>query len=130
MVDAEVKGNGYGRQYFAPQVVAYDNEYFNDEYLRTYKELHLYYKHPTFYNPAGFYSDKYHTIYYDGYGYNFYYANTGYYEYSRAPVEIKPGKWNFWEFIRVFIIMLVVLAVYSWIYYYMQTRKKKIDAKD
>ena len=41
-----------------------------------------YYKAPDYYNAAGYYSTTYLLIYYDGYGYNFYYGAYGYYENS------------------------------------------------
>lgn len=62
------------------------NKYYNSVTLRTYQPLVGYY-HVVIYNPLGYYSPMYHTIYYDGYGYNFYYGGYGYYEHSVVSVH-------------------------------------------
>ena len=47
---------------------------------RTYKPLYDYYLPLNYYNPIGYYSQLYLMTYYDGYGYNFYYGEYGYYQ--------------------------------------------------
>lgn len=36
-------------------------------------------------NPSGYYSSTFMLTYYDGYGYNYYFATYGYYDYSVNP---------------------------------------------
>ena len=60
--------------------------------------------------------------YYDGYGYNFYYTNNGYYEFSRAPPKGSSDKWSFTEFIKVFCGLSALLVLYGWIYYCLETK--------
>jgi hypothetical protein len=50
--------------------------------MRTTRPLYVYYRAPNYYNAVGYYSTLFLAVYYDGYGYNFYYARYGYYEYS------------------------------------------------
>lgn len=54
---------------------------------KTYQPLYVYYLPSNYYNSLGYYSITYGVKYYDGYGYNFYYATYGYYEYSVHPDE-------------------------------------------
>ena len=61
-------------------------------------------------------------VYYDGYGYNFYYTNYGYYEFSRAPPRGSLDKWSFTEFIKVFVGLTVLLVAYGWIYICLENR--------
>ena len=49
---------------------------------RTYEPFYTYFRPLNYYNAGGYYSRTFLLIYYDGYGYNFYYGNYGYYEYS------------------------------------------------
>jgi hypothetical protein len=63
------------------------NSYFSSSAAKTYKPLYQYYLPPNYYNSKGYYSTTYSMKYYDGYGYNFYYGDYGYYEYSTNPVE-------------------------------------------
>ena len=65
---------------------SYYNDYFNTVSLRSYSPLYVYYLPPGLYFAVGYYSLLYGRIYYDGYGYNFYYGQYGYYEYSTNPV--------------------------------------------
>ena len=47
--------------------------------------------------------------YYDGYGYNFYNGNYGYYEYSRPPTVTAGPPWDagtFAIFLTVFLVLL------------------------
>lgn len=46
---------------------------------RSYAVLYRYYLPPNYYNKVGYYSTLYSKIYYNGYGYNFYYGKYGYY---------------------------------------------------
>ena len=48
------------------------NKYFKDG--RSYNVLYTYYLPQDYYNPVGYYSPLYSKIYYNGYGYNFYYG--------------------------------------------------------
>ena len=63
-----------------------------DGYL-TYTPLYVYYLPVNYYSAAGYYSTTYEKVYYDGYGYNFYYATSGYYEYSLHPEEETGTAW-------------------------------------
>lgn len=61
----------------------YYNAYYNVATGRTTQPLYMYYKPLNLnYFPYGYYSLTYRLIYYDGYGFNFYYGQYGYYEYS------------------------------------------------
>ena len=50
--------------------------------MRTSRPLYVYYRAPNYYNAVGYYSTVFLMVYYNGYGYNFYYGQYGYYEYS------------------------------------------------
>ena len=58
------------------------NNYYNAADGKTYSRLYVYYKPENYYNATGYYSTTFTLVYYDGYGYNFYYGDYGYYEYS------------------------------------------------
>ena len=58
--------------------VSTTNTYFRSG--RTYHALYVYYLPPNYYNAIGYYSPVYLQIYYNGYGYNFYYGKYGYYQ--------------------------------------------------
>lgn len=50
--------------------------------MRTSRPLYVYYRPMNYYNAVGYYSTVFLIVYYNGYGYNFYYGQYGYYEYS------------------------------------------------
>ena len=54
--------------------------------------MYVYYRPADYYNANGYYSNVFLIVYYDGYGYNFYYGDFGYYEYSlnEAPPGVTP----------------------------------------
>ena len=54
---------------------------------RTYGPLYTYYRPLGYYHALGYYSLLYARIYYDGYGYNFYYGKYAYYESSPNDVN-------------------------------------------
>ena len=54
---------------------------------RTYKPLYAYYRPLGYYHALGYYSILHAKIYYDGYGYNFYYGKYAYYENSPNDVN-------------------------------------------
>ena len=60
----------------------YTNSYWNPALGRTSQPFYVYYLPPNYYTPIGYYSYLYGLVYYNGYGYNFYYATYGYYQYS------------------------------------------------
>jgi hypothetical protein len=62
--------------------VSYTNKYYNSAAGKTYSRLYAYYRPKNYYFKQGYYSTTFTLIYYDGYGYNFYYGDYGYYEYS------------------------------------------------
>ena len=62
--------------------VTYSNSYYSVTTKRTSRPLYVYYRAPNYYNALGYYSTVFLLVYYDGYGYNFYYGRYGYYEYS------------------------------------------------
>ena len=53
--------------------------------MLTYTPLYVYYLPPGLVLAVGYYSLLHNQIYYDGYGYNFYYRQYGYYETSVNP---------------------------------------------
>ena len=55
-------------------------KYFYDG--KTYRHTYSYYLPPNFSTKNGYYSPEYLKIYYNGYGYNFYYGVYGYYQNS------------------------------------------------
>ena len=61
------------------------NKYWNAETKKTYDELYLYFKPENYYDPVGYYSERYKKTYYDGYGHNFFYGQGDYYEYTWTP---------------------------------------------
>ena len=56
---SEVKSDGYGKYYYAPQPTTYQNEYFDAVTKRTSKELSLYYRNLDYVNPNGYKSELY-----------------------------------------------------------------------
>lgn len=79
--------------------------------------MYKYYKAPNYFNKNGYKSKSYGLTYYDGYGYNYYTGNYGYYEYSRPPVS---GLGPYWEVDAFFIILtsfLAVIAFFATIYF-------------
>ena len=110
--------------------MTYHNEYWNPTTQKTYHELYNYYRPDDFYNPAGYTSNYYRATYYDGYGTNFYYGNSGYYEYSRPPALPKIVPFEILEFLKVFAGMIFVLIVYSYLYYRILTKEKKPKKKN
>jgi hypothetical protein len=73
-------------------IVVRANSYYDVSSAKTYKPLYVYYLPPDYYNEEGYYSETYSLKYYDGYGYNFYYGEYGYYEYSVNPSDVTKGK--------------------------------------
>ena len=53
--------------------------------------VYVYYIRPNYYNARGYYSTQFGLIYYNGYGYNFYYGAYGYYETSPNDAEMMEG---------------------------------------
>ena len=83
--------NSYNKNYASNGVYSYSttknptvytNTYWNAGAGRTSQPLYVYYRPVNYYNPIGYYSTVFLLVYYDGYGYNFYYGTYGYYEYS------------------------------------------------
>ena len=70
----------------------FTNTHYNKAAAQTYSPLYVYYRPPDYYNSNGYYSNVFLLVYYDGYGYNFYYGDFGYYEYSlnEAPPGVTP----------------------------------------
>ena len=66
----------------ASTTVSNYNKYFDAKAGRTYEPLTTYYLPPNYYSSTGFYSPQYGMVYYNGYGYNFYTGNYGYYQNS------------------------------------------------
>ena len=67
---------------------------------KTYEPLYVYYLPVNYYSAVAYYSVTYGLMYYDGYGYNFYYNTYGYYEYSDHPDEPAGGiPWWVWLFL-------------------------------
>ena len=91
--------------------------------MRTYQELNNYYRPEDFYNENGYTSTTYGETYYDGYGYNFFNGNTGYYEWSRHPPKLSSGGWSVSSFLTTLSGMIVFLSLYTWLYYYLETKE-------
>ena len=70
----------------------FTNTHYNKAAAQTYSPLYVYYRPADYYNANGYYSNVFLIVYYDGYGYNFYYGDFGYYEYSlnEAPPGVTP----------------------------------------
>jgi hypothetical protein len=64
----------------------------------------VYYLPPNYYNAAGYNSTTYGLVYYDGYGYNFYYKTYGYYEYS---INEEP---NFFVMVGIDILWTIIVG--------------------
>jgi hypothetical protein len=91
--------------------VTYTNTYWNSATGKTYQPLYVYYKPANYYNKIGYYSTTFLLIYYDGYGYNFYYGEYGYYEYSVN--ESRGGSsGSLWALIPVVFIGVGVFIVW------------------
>lgn len=78
------------------------NEYFSNG--RTYHPLLAYYLPDGFENEAGYTSQVYGKTYYDGYGYNFYSGEYGYYQVS--PNFKEPSNVNFGLVVGVLVFVL------------------------
>ena len=77
---------------------------------------------PEYYNAEGYYCADYDTKYYDGYGYNFYNGNYGYYEYSRPPPPGIGKPWDITYFFQTFAGMIVCLIAFTITYYKCETK--------
>ena len=67
-----------------------ENQYFNAKTGRTYAPLKQHYKPKDFFAGKGYYSPDYGQIYFDGYGFNFYTGEYGFYEWSLNLMEQPP----------------------------------------
>ena len=74
------------------------NNYYSAAAVKTYSPLYVYYKPTDYYNKAGYYSTTFSLVYYDGYGYNFYYGDYGYYEYSLNEEKDWRNGW-YWQLV-------------------------------
>ena len=88
---------------------------------RTKEELHTYYKAPNYFNKKGYKSIVYGKTYYDGYGFNYYNGNYGYYAYSRPPLYDTGPYWEMGKFFIVFAFFLAVIAAFTTLYYMCDT---------
>ena len=73
-----------------------------------------YYKRTDYHNAAGYNSPMYGLTYYDGYGYNYYTGDKGYYEFSRPPLQGLGPDWNpvtFFIYLGVFTAILGLLMI-------------------
>lgn len=84
-------------------------------------ELSKYYKNPDYFNDKGYVSKYYGKTYFDGYGYNYYNGNYGYYEYSRPPVTDTGPQWLVGTFFLFLIVFVVLLIIFIISYYYILT---------
>jgi len=85
--------SGNGGDYNATYGVRYASKdyYFADG--RTYEPLYMYFKPVGFYDDLAYFSTTYNKTYYDGYGYNFYTGNYGYYEKSENTPTNNDALW-------------------------------------
>ena len=65
----------------------------------------------------------YDKTYYDGYGYNYYTGNYGYYAYSRPPRKDSGPYWHMSMFFTVLAIFLAVISAFVTLYYLCDTGK-------
>ena len=72
--------NSFARYQSTANQAVRTNSYFSNG--KTYKPLTSYYLPQDYFNSKGYYSEVYTVTYYDGYGYNFFYGDFGYYEFS------------------------------------------------
>ena len=84
----------------------YTNSYFSGG--KTYQPLYTYYLPKNYYNAAGYYSTLFLLTYYDGYGYNFYYGQYGYYEYSVNDVQVGA----LFEILESFFIIVIAVIIF------------------
>lgn len=117
---------GYGKYYIAPQSVTYDNSYYNEEDQTTKYQLRAYYKAQDNFDPEGYYSYEYGLKYYDGYGYNYYNQNKGYYEYSRPPSPGPSIGFDLQRFILTLGCMVGILAFFVVIYIKLETKQQNV----
>ena len=86
---------------------------------KTYQPLYVYYLPTGYYNPVGYYSPKYFRIYFNGYGYNFYYGAYGYYQDSLNDKEPLTG-----VLVKLLVIVIFMAAL---IFIRFFIRKKKFE---
>ena len=79
---------------------------------KTKVELYDYYKSSEKFNKAGYLSPVYGKTYYDGYGYNYYNGNYGYYEYSRPPLSGVGPPWEIGSFFTMFGTFIAIIAAF------------------
>ena len=108
--------NGYGKWYYYPQITNYKNDYMDYSKGRSWEELHSYFKAPNQFNKKGYKSSLYGLTYYDGYGYNYYTGNYGYYEYSRPPKITLGPPWEVSKFFTIFGTFLAIIIAFVFIY--------------
>lgn len=96
----------------------------SDGYVSTNKILSEYYKPKDVFHCC-YYSQKYETTYYDGYGLNFYTREYGYYEYSSCQtkeVELGPRVGLILAIVIPIVILWAIIGVC--IYMYFKNSKK------
>jgi hypothetical protein len=76
--------------------------------------MYGYYMHEGIANPLGYNSSQYGKVYYDNYGFNFYYTGYGYYEYSVHPNRNNPAVLI--TVITSLFLLTCFLIGYHWIY--------------
>ena len=111
-----VTNNGYGKWYYYPQLTNTVDKYMDYKQGRTRAELHKYYKAPNHLNSKGYKSKVYGLTYYDGYGYNTYTGNYGYYEYSRPPQNQIGPPWEVNKFFTIFGSFVAIISAFVFIY--------------
>ena len=75
-------------------------------------------------NSQGYTSKVYGMTYYDGYGYNYYTGDYGYYEYSRPPVSGVGPPWEISQFFAIFGSFIAIIAAFVFIYLCKDKRTK------
>ena len=75
-------------------------------------------------------------VYFDGYGYNFYYGNYGYYEYSRPPSLMDVPQWDATKFAIYLTVMVGIIIIGICVFLYNERKssvkiiKEENDAID
>ena len=86
----------------------------------------MYYQAINYFEPKGYKSTRYGLTYYDGYGYNYYTGNYGYYEYSRPPSSMMGPPWEIGRFFTIFGTFIALIVACVLIYLCKQKRTNKI----
>ena len=86
----------------------------------------MYFRPTGFKKERSYYSLTYRKAYYDGYGFNFYYGNYGYYENSKNDIKVDHWGWISWVLLLIGFFG-ILFAFYKFLGWY--DKKRIADAK-